>query len=287
VAIVTSRLRAALKKLPPLRRLLRQRDEAREQLAAAQSLVRELEQALAAQRAGTCYDHDGMRLFGKNTGFLREEAFARAYRAGMYSGHRLGRCVPGGDGDVHIEWRVHMACWAARHAVKLPGDFVECGVNTGILSLAICHYVGLNETGKTFYLFDTFKGIPEDQMLPAERDDRLAENCILYEECYEQARRNFAPFSRARLVRGKVPDTLTQVPIDKVCYLSLDMNIAYPEVAALEFFWDKLVSGAVVLLDDYGWSHYPEQYKAMNALAARKGVAIATLPTGQGLLLKP
>jgi hypothetical protein len=30
-----------------------------------------------------------------------------------------------------------------------------------------------------------------------------------------------------------------------------------------------------------------KQKKALDAFAARKGVAIATLPTGQGLLLKP
>ena len=64
------------------------------------------------------------------------------------------------------------------------------------------------------------------------------------------------------------------------------MNIAAPEVAALEFFWDKLVIGAVVLLDDYGFQHYAEQYEAMNDFAAKHNVAIATLPTGQGLLIK-
>ncbi len=65
------------------------------------------------------------------------------------------------------------------------------------------------------------------------------------------------------------------------------MNIAAPEVAAIEYFWDKLVTGAPIVLDDYGWSHYHEQQLALDAFAARKGVAIASLPTGQGLLFKP
>lgn len=65
------------------------------------------------------------------------------------------------------------------------------------------------------------------------------------------------------------------------------MNIAAPEIAALEFFWDKLTPGAPVILDDYGWAHYRPQKEAMDDFATRKGVQILTLPAGQGLLLKP
>jgi O-methyltransferase len=98
-------------------------------------------------------------------------------------------------------------------------------------------------------------------------------------ECYELALRNFAPFPKAKLIGGKVP-------IDRVSCLHLDMNIAAPEVAAMEFFWDKLVPGAIVLLDDYGWVHHEQQFRATNGFAAKHNVAIATLPTGQGLLLR-
>jgi len=40
-------------------------------------------------------------------------------------------------------------------------------------------------------------------------------------------------------------------------------------------------------MDDYGWSAYINQKKALDAFAKRKGVKILNLPTGQGLLLKP
>jgi O-methyltransferase len=279
-------VKSVVKALPPVGRLLAERNALRGRLAAAEAALRERERALALYTTGLCYEADGMRLYGKNVSFLDDERFRRAYQAGMDSGHKISR-PPGSRLDIRLEWRVHVACWAASHALHLEGDFVECGVNTGIFSLAVCHYTDFNSAGKSFYLFDTFCGIPEEQMLDTERPFRVAENESMYEECYETARRNFRPFPRARLVRGKVPDTLTRVRIDKVSYLSLDMNIAAPEVAAIEFFWDRLVGGALVVLDDYGWAHYFEQKKALDAFAARKGVAIATLPTGQGLLLKP
>jgi O-methyltransferase len=207
-----------------------------------------------------------------------------AYRRGINSGHVLGGAP---NVDFHVEWRAAVACWAAQHGAKLPGDFVECGVNTGIFSLAVCEYVDLNSLDKSFYLFDTFSGIPAAQMSPHERAARSDFNSRVYPECYELACRNFAEFRRAVLVRGTVPETLASVAIEKVAYLSIDMNIAYPERKAIEHFWPKLSSGAFVLLDDYGWQGYEEQMEAMDDFARSQRVEILALPTGQGLMIKP
>src|SRR5882724_13297901 len=65
--------------------------------------------------------------------------------------------------DPHFEWRVHVALWAARTAAKLPGDFVECGVNAGFISSAIMQRLNWSGTGKQFYLIDTFEGPVFDQ----------------------------------------------------------------------------------------------------------------------------
>lgn len=229
--------------------------------------------------------NDALAAWARNTDAFRSPKFVEAYQRGMNSGHKIGR-PKGSDLDIHIEWRVHMVLWAASHAAGLEGDFVECGVNTGMCSISICSYLDFNSLGKDFYLFDTYRGIPEEQMSSQEKAARIAENAVFYEECYETAVQNFAPWPRCRLIRGKVPDTLQEVSISKVAYLHLDMNIAEPERAALEFFWDRMVPGGVILLDDYGFSSYRAQYDTANEFAASKGVVIATLPTGQGLLLK-
>ena len=64
------------------------------------------------------------------------------------------------------------------------------------------------------------------------------------------------------------------------------MNIVEPEIAALEFFWDKLVPGALVVLDDYGWGDHIEQKRAIDAFAMNRGTSVLNLPTGQGLMIK-
>lgn len=65
------------------------------------------------------------------------------------------------------------------------------------------------------------------------------------------------------------------------------MNCATAEVAAAEYFWPKMSKGAKALLDDYAYASYEEQKKAFDKFAAAKGITILSLPTGQGLYIKP
>jgi len=234
------------------------------------------------RRGNPTYDSDDLRVWNKHADFMQDERFVASYQAGIHSDHQLN---PDPDHpDIHIEWRIHVCCWAAAHARHLPGDFVECGTNTGIMSLAICRYIDFNSTGKRFFLFDTYEGIPAEQILPEE--GHAHQQNRIFRDCFDIAKRNFSPYPAAVLVRGKVPDTLPSQPIGQVCYLMLDMNIVTPERAALEYFWDRMVPGGVILFDDYGWIGYDAQKRAHDDFATRHGVEILTLPTGQGMLLK-
>jgi predicted O-methyltransferase YrrM len=89
-----------------------------------------------------------------------------------------------------------------------------------------------------------------------------------------------------KIIEGAVPETLAQVNARRIAYLHLDMNNPKPETAALRYFWDKLTPGAVILLDDYAFAGYEAQKTALDAVARELGRPIASLPTGQGLLLR-
>ena len=84
-----------------------------------------------------------------------------------------------------------------------------------------------------------------------------------------------------------IPETLKECKAEKICYLSIDMNVVAPEIAAANFFWDKLVSGGVMILDDDGFPAHIEQKIAFDKFAAEKGVQILYLPTAQGIIFKP
>ena len=233
------------------------------------------------------YDASYLVTWLQSIDFMRDDRFLSAYERGMDSGHHMGR-PPGSKEDAQVQWQVAICCWAARHASRLPGDFVECGTNTGILSLAICDYLDFNTLDKSFWLFDTYEGIPPEQVSPEERaQGRIEQGAASYSPCYDLAKRNFAPYPRARLIKGKVPESLSTAPIDKVAYLCLDMTIAYPERAAIEYFWPRMVTGAIAVLNLYGWAPYRPQKRVLDEFANKEGVEIMLLPTGQGLLIKP
>lgn len=225
------------------------------------------------------FDYDGVRndpAIIHNHDFMKEPRFRRAMQRALQA-----------HGDSVQFWRLHTALWAAAHAVRLPGDFVECGVWKGFLSSGIMSYLEWNRLDKKFFLFDTFCGIDESQVSPEEfAKGNMPHFRKHYVDNYDEVVRNFSEFRNVVVVRGSVPASLRSVAIDAVAYLSLDMNNARPEIEAAEHFWDRLVPGGVILLDDYGFVSYEEQKRAFDAFAQRHGVPLLALPTGQGLILK-
>ncbi len=228
------------------------------------------------------YDRDGLRTI-HNHEFMSDPDFSAAYRRG----------VAAAGTDYSWQWRVHTGLWAAVTAAKLPGDFAEFGVNRGFLSSAIMQRLDWNSTGRRFFLFDTFTGIdsryitPEDIAIGVvERNERdIASGFYTFD--IDEVRRNFAQWPLARIIAGPVPETLPQLESEAICFVHIDMNCAAPEVAAAEYVWDLLVPGAIILLDDYAYTGYRSQKLAMDEFARSKGVAILSLPTGQGLIIKP
>lgn len=215
-----------------------------------------------------------------NADFRNDPRFIEAYA--------LARAIDGGQllGKNDIPWRMHVLYWAGNHAKTLEGDFIDCGVNTGFCARSLMHYIGFEKTSKTYYLLDTFAGL--DPRYSSEKELR-ANKLLNYEtqkDNFEKAKETFKGF-KVRIIRGSVPDTLPQADAEKICFLHLDMNAAVPEVAALDYFWGKISKGGIVLFDDYAYEGCGPQKVAHDTWAKVHGVEILSLPTGQGLLIKP
>jgi len=197
-----------------------------------------------------------------------------------------------GQVDPGSYWRIHVGLWAASAAARVEGNFVECGVNAGFLSSAILRYLDWNNLRKRFYLVDTFTGPVLSQYSSEEvecgRWD-LVERAIAagaYVTDIESVRRKYEGWDGVSIVQGKVPDVLPSVDAGRVAFLHLDMNVAYPECEALNFFWERISAGGIVLMDDYGYFGYEAQGNALDHTARTMGASILALPTGQGLILK-
>lgn len=223
-------------------------------------------------------------LFTTNNDHFRDDpVFQAAYARGVKAS---------GGFDPQMEWRVHVALWAARIAARVPGDFVECGVNAGFVSSAIMQRLDWRIVEKRFYLIDTFSGPVLTQFSRDEIDRRrlqAAEEAMAkgaYVTDLERLRANYREWPNVEIIQGVVPEVLPALRLEHVAFLHLDMNCAYPERAALEYFWNLLSPGAVVLLDDYAYFGCDCLTSAIDAAAVALGTEVLSLPTGQGLIVK-
>jgi O-methyltransferase len=213
-----------------------------------------------------------------NIDFKKDLKFSKAYKLAEATAPQI---------KINMEWRTYIVCSLAEIVKKLEGDFVECGVSTGIYSRAVIDYVDFDNLDKTFYLMDTFNGPKKEQITENEESLGINNYIDIYKnDVYEQVCETFKSF-KVRIIRGMIPETLKECKAEKICYLSIDMNVVAPEIAAANFFWDKLVSGGVMILDDYGFPAHFEQKIAFDKFAAEKGVQILYLPTAQGIIFKP
>ena len=160
----------------------------------------------SSQAEAHVYDQDGLRSV-HNHEFMGDPSFRKAYERGIRA---TGQ-------DYQWHWRVHVGLWVATCASRLPGDFVECGVNRGFLSSAVMDYLDWDSLGKHFYLLDTFKGI--DQRFTSARDkaagvvekNRANLASGFYTNEIDDVRANFSQWKNLTLIEGAIPETLPQV----------------------------------------------------------------------------
>jgi O-methyltransferase len=154
-------------------------------------------------------------------------------------------------------------------------------VYKGFCSAFLADYLNFSAIAKSYYLYDTFAGIPEGFDTEATGHPSLAEPGL-----YESVRDRFALYPNVHVVRGVVPETLHEIGPEKIAFLHLDMNSSKSEIAALEVLFDRVSPGGIIVFDDYGWSAYRAQQIVEDKFVQDRGYRILELPTGQGLLFK-
>ena len=181
-------------------------------------------------------------------------------------------------------WNLQTVVWAVRQVEALEGDFVELGVFKGHTTLFAAEYVGFRDWPRKWTLYDTFDGIPDDQLDPgwAESNRDAYKGTFSFEEVSAR----FAHIPNIRVVKGRVPEILDEDPPGPIAFLHMDLNNATAEIQALDRLYERIVPGGIVVFDDFGWASARAQFDAEIAWAERRGVRILPLPTGQGLLVK-
>jgi hypothetical protein len=230
-------------------------------------------QALEPQRA-TAFVSDGMATWMKVLPFLEDPRFVE-----IADRHEGLLPIP------NWHWNLQTVLWAVRQVQDVPGDFVELGVFRGHTTLFVADYLDFAASPRTWWLYDTFAGIPEDQL----DADWVERNARTYGGTYsfEEVRERFAGFPNIEVIQGRVPEVLADRMPGQVAFLHMDLNNSVAEIAALDLLFDRIPSGGVIVFDDYCWEASRAQHEAEKAWFAARNLHILPLPTGQGVFVKP
>lgn len=171
---------------------------------------------------------------------------------------------------------------------SIAGSTAECGVFRGVGSALICQaLLGTYSTGETHWGFDSFEGLPE----PEDRDratdrqyDWWKKGSLAVSE--SETRRYLDPYKPCRIERGWIPTCLQPAKGDRFRFVHIDVDLAQPTTDCLEFFYPRLVPGAVILLDDYGFASCPGARGAVDRFFNEKPEQVIELATGQAFVIK-
>lgn len=170
-----------------------------------------------------------------------------------------------------VERRYHLL-QAVRHVVQhaIPGAFVECGVwRGGSMMLAAQALRSLGAESRELYLYDTFEGMPPPTEMDKDYSDRTASERMDADKDMKSASVIWAiagldevkhhmsitgyPAECIRYLVGKVEDTIPAEMPSQIALLRLDTDWYESTAHELKHLYPLVVSGGVVIIDDYGY----------------------------------
>ena len=149
--------------------------------------------------------------------------------------------------------------WELAHRVEvnqIPGDVVECGVYNGGTAAILAHFATTSPLNRTVWLFDSFEGMPK---VSADDGNDAAKYVGQVVGSIEKVRyilnKVQADANRVKIVKGHFHETFQTIRIPRIAFLNIDADWYVSVKLCLERFYDAVVPGGIISIDDYGhWS---------------------------------
>ncbi len=134
---------------------------------------------------------------------------------------------------------------------NVPGDFVECGTFKGG-SAAIISTELIPE--RRLWLFDSFEGLPDVKEIDGPDSKEWVGKCKGTEEDVLEALTSVgAPPGQYLLRKGWFQNSFLEELPEKVALLHCDADWYDSVLLVLETFYERIPTGGIVVLDDFGW----------------------------------
>ncbi|CAM8407788.1 Macrocin-O-methyltransferase [Candidatus Methylopumilus universalis] len=166
---------------------------------------------------------------------------------------------------------------------ELPGDSAECGVFKGASSFLICKGNLITSPNNVHHIFDSFKGLSEPTITDGSFWTFGDLACSL-----DEVKLNLAEFGESRLQfhPGWIPEKFVNIQKIYFRFVHIDVDLYEPTRDSLTFFYERMISGGIILCDDYGFTSCPGATKAFDDFFIGKPEQIISLPCGGCFVIK-
>jgi len=161
--------------------------------------------------------------------------------------------------------RVRNLCVLARRieSERIPGDVVECGVCNGGTAAILARFATRSRLKRTVWLLDSFRGMPETTANDGdEARAHIGKEVGDPARVREVLRLVRAKMDRIRIVPGWFQETFPTLAVHQIALLNIDADWYESVRLCLETFYDRVVTGGFISIDDYG--HWPGCRKAVD-----------------------
>jgi hypothetical protein len=170
---------------------------------------------------------------------------------------------------------------------ELHGSTAECGVFKGVGSAMICQTLAATYAAdELHFAFDSFEGLPEPQEVDRDANQRLHWKAGDLAVPEAMAKSLLARFPFCQIVKGWLPQSLTVAAGRKFRFVHIDVDLGQPTLDVLEFFYDRMVPGGIILFDDYGFISCPGARVAVDRFFANRPEPVLEVTAGQAIVVK-
>ena len=174
----------------------------------------------------------------------------------------------------------------------LEGATVEAGCFRGLASYLICEHRKLEQSdfdGAGHFMIDSFEGLSEPVDEDGDFSKQRHSEGAFKQTSLEHCQNTMKGFPKTTIIRGWIPKAFDELPDQKYRFVHIDVDIYEPTLDSLRYFYPRLVTGGIIVVDDYGpWpgNKWPGCKIAVEEFSNEFNVPMVGLDTGNAVCIK-
>jgi hypothetical protein len=212
--------------------------------------------------------------------FLKtNEELVRLVREGKFQMTQYAEVIDKEEVLRSLMWRHYAIFWSAQFSSSKSGALVECGVSDGLTAYFA---IKAHNNSRKAYLYDAWTAMAQEDLLESESRHSGDYGYLTLERTKNNLRGLNAAY-----VKGHIPEVFSSHSTpQEIIWLHIDLNASKPTLESLQEMYDHVISGGIIIFDDYAGRAFYDTRHVVDTFFANKNGMLLPIPTGQALFFK-